>query len=134
MRASMARLLQFSGVLAVAACGGGDPSGPGTPWVGDWELTLENGVVPSGYASTLTIQTGSFTSTFVSAAQSCSWSGTLTATSTEITWSYDSATGPPCNMAVGTARTSTWTLSGDGETLTLDFTADGGALQVWSRT
>ena len=95
MRASMARLLQFSGVLAVAACGGGDPSGPGTPWVGDWELTLENGVVPSGYASTLTIQTGSFTSTFDSAAQSCSWSGTLTATSTEITWSYDSATGPP---------------------------------------
>jgi hypothetical protein len=130
----LGRLLKLTCVLALASCGGDDPSGPGAPWVGTWDLTLENGVTPSGYASELTIQASSFTSTFDSPAQSCSWTGTLTATATQITWSYDSASGPPCTTAVGSSRTSIWTISGDGDTLTLNFTAGGGTLQVWSRT
>jgi hypothetical protein len=139
MEATMTRpfrasFLPLLSALALAACGGDDPSGPGgTPWVGSWELTLENGAAPSGYSSELTIQASSFTSTFSSPGQSCSWTGTLSATATQITWNYNSASGPPCTTAVGTSRTSTWTLSSDGDTLTLNFTGSGGTLQVWSR-
>jgi hypothetical protein len=128
-----APVLQLVCAFALAACGGDDdPSGPNMALVGEWELTLEDGLVPIDYASTLTVQGASFTTTFESPDQNCSWSGTLSSTATEISWTTNSATGFPCSIAVGKTLTSTWILSGD--TLTLDFTADGGTLQVWSRT
>jgi hypothetical protein len=130
-----APVLPFACALALSGCGGDEPSGPDTTsLVGEWELTLEDGVAPSGYASTMTIQGNTFTSTFDSPSQSCSWSGTLSSTATEIAWTTNSATAFPCTISVGTTLTSTWTLSNGGDTLTLDFTADGGTLQVWSKT
>jgi hypothetical protein len=126
-------ILQLLCAFTLAACGGGDdPSGPNTALAGEWELTLEDGVAPVDYASTLTVQGNSFTTTFDSPGQSCSWSGTLSSAATEIAWTTNSATGFPCSISVGTTQTSTWVLEGD--TLTLDFTADGGTLQVWTRT
>ena len=128
-----ARILQLVCAFSLTACGGDDdPSGPNTALAGEWELTLEDGFAPSGYASTLTVQGSSFTTTFESPGQSCSWSGTLSSTDTQIAWTTNSATAWPCTISVGTTQTSTWTLSGN--TLTLDFTADGGTHQVWSKT
>ena len=133
-RSFTAAVLQLACAFALVGCGGDDPSGPSGAFAGEWELILEDGVAPIDYASTLTIQGNAFTTTFESPGQSCSWSGTLSSTATQISWATHTATAFPCTIGVGITLTSTWTLSGGDSILTLDFTADGGTLQVWSKT
>jgi hypothetical protein len=129
------RALSLLVVATLTACGGGPgPSGGAEAWEGVWTLTTENGTAPASYSLHLDLSATSFTSTFTNSSQSCSWTGTVSATSSEQTWSTQSATGPPCDVGVGQSRTAQWSLSSDENELTLDFTAvSPGTLQVYSR-
>jgi len=106
-------------------------------WVGVWNIVTEDGRTPieNGYNSVvLALTPGAFSSVFDSDAVTCAWKGSLTSTTTTITITTDAATGPPCGQAIGKTRTAQFTLSADGNTLTLDWTAATmGTLQVYRR-
>lgn len=109
----------------------------GAAWVGVWNIVTENGLPPAenGYNSLiLTLTADAFTSEYDSDAAACTWSGSHTSTPATLSLTTDAASGPPCDEAVGKTRTAQLTLSADGNTLTLDWTAEAmGTLQVYQR-
>lgn len=113
-----------------------EPAG-GADLTGTWSLVTENGSPPAalGYNSTiLTLDDETFSSEYDGSAGVCTWSGTYTSTPTSMTWTADAASGPPCDQALGQTRTAQVSLSADGDTLTLDWTATPmGTLQVYER-
>ena len=114
------------------------PAPEDAAWAGVWDIVTENGLPPSanGYNSiVLTLAADTFTSVYDSdEAGTCTWSGAQTAPPTTLTMTTDAATGPPCDQALGKTRTARLTLSADGNTLTLDWTAETmGTLQVYQR-
>lgn len=139
--------------LAIVACGDEDVATTGTAaeetstdivtvpegaaWVGVWNIVTENGLPPAenGYNSLiLTLTADAFTSEYDSDAAACTWSGSHTSTPATLSLTTDAASGPPCDEAVGKTRTAQLTLSADGNTLTLDWTAEAmGTLQVYQR-
>lgn len=123
--------------FAVVSCGGDSSGGDGAGWFGVWNIVTEDGRDPAanGYNSiVLTLTADAFVSEFDSDAATCTWSGTHTSTVTALTITTDTATGPPCDQAVGKTRTAQLTLSADGNTLVLDWTAETmGTLQVYER-
>ena len=123
--------------LFVVSCNGDSSNGGGAAWIGVWNIVTEDGLPPAdnGYNSIiLTLNAGTFTSEFDSDAATCTWSGTHTSTPTTLTITTDAANGPPCDQAVGKTRTAQLTLSANGNTLTLDWTAATmGTLQVYQR-
>ncbi|MHB0915612.1 MAG: hypothetical protein ACYC5A_08705 [Thermoleophilia bacterium] len=139
--------------LTIVACGDEDVATTGTAaeetstdivtapegaaWVGVWNIVTENGLPPAenGYNSLiLTLTADAFTSEYDSDAAACTWSGSHTATPATLSLTTDAASGPPCDEAVGKTRTAQLTLSADGNTLTLDWTAEAmGTLQVYQR-
>ena len=110
----------------------------GATWIGVWNVVTDNGSPPAanGYNSLiLTLTAGTYTSEYNSDVANCTWSGTHTSTPTTLTLTVAAATGPPCDQALGKTRTAQLTLSADGNTLTLDWTAETmGTLQVYQRT
>ena len=126
-----------TGTTTVDGTTDGIPGPEDAAWVGVWNIVTENEFPPSanGYNSiTLTLAADTFTSEYYSDAATCTWSGTYTATPTTLTMTTDAATGPPCEQALGKTRTTRLTLSPDGSTLTLDWTAETmGTLQVYQR-
>ena len=139
-----------SAMTLMVACGGDDTASsvrsedtsltvtkPGAAFIGVWNVVTEDGLQPAanGYTSLiLTLTAATFTSEYVSDVASCTWSGTYTSTPTTLTITTDAATGPPCDQAVGKTKTSQLVLSADGNTLTLDWTAETmGTLQVYQR-
>ncbi len=114
-----------------------DTSGCEEVWVGVWKILAEDGRTPAenGYNSlVLALTPGAFSSVFDSDAVTCAWNGTHTSTPTTLTITTDAATGPPCGQAVGKTRTAQLILSANGNTLTLDWTAETmGTLQVYRR-
>ena len=138
----------ISGAMTLmVACGGDDNAGsvrsedtmltltkPVTSWIGVWKIVTEDGRPPAanGYNSLiLTLTADTFTSEYNSDVASCTWSGTHTSSPTTLTITTDTATGPPCDQAVGKTRTAQLTL---GNNLTLDWTAETmGTLQVYQR-
>ena len=106
-------------------------------WVGVWKIVTEDGRTPmeNGYNSlVMALTPDAFSSVFDSDNVTCAWIGTHTSTSTTLTITTDAATGPPCGQAVGKTRTAQLTLSANGNTLTLDWTAETmGTLQVYRR-
>lgn len=110
----------------------------GATWIGVWNIVTDNGSPPAanGYNSLiLTLTASTYTSEYNSDAANCTWSGTHTSTPTTLTITTAAATGPPCDQALGKTRTAQLTLSADGNTLTLDWTAETmGTLQVYQRT
>lgn len=132
-------LISLFFALFVVSCPGdsSDDDTPGATWIGVWNIVTEDGRPPvdNGYNSIiLTLTAVTFISEFDSDTATCTWSGTHTSTPTTLTITTDDATGPPCDIAVGTTRTAQLTLSADGNTLTLDWTAETmGTLQVYQR-
>lgn len=129
-----------TGTGTTAATGTGtteEPETGGTSVEGVWNLITEDGSPPSalGYNSiVLTLEDGTFSSVFDGSAGVCTWSGTYTATESELTMTAEVATGPPCDMAIGQTRTAQMNMSVDGNTLTLDWTAQPMlTLQVYER-
>ncbi len=114
-----------------------DTSSCDEAWVGVWNIVTEDGLPPAanGYNSlVLALTPGAFISAYDSNAATCTWTGTHTSTPNTLTITTDAATGPPCGQAVGKTRTAQLTLSADGNTLTLDWTAvTMGTLQVYRR-
>ena len=113
------------------------PDAEGAAWIGVWDIVTENGLTPAanGYNSIiLTLAGDTFTSEYDSDIATCTWSGTHTSTATTLTITTEASTGPPCDLAVGTTKTAQLSLSADGNTLTLDWTAETmGTLQIYQR-
>jgi hypothetical protein len=106
-------------------------------WVGVWTIVLEDGRTPAenAYNSvTLTLDASTFSSTYDGSGGLCTWSGTNTTTADTMTWIADASTGWPCDQAIGDTFTAQMTLSADGNSLTLDWTANAGlTLQEYER-
>jgi hypothetical protein len=81
----------------------------------------------------LTLSEHSFSSMFDSGTSTCTWSGVLTAADAVFAIAVSAADGPPCDQALGTARSAAWRLSDNDNTLTLDWSGAGGTLQVYAR-
>jgi hypothetical protein len=132
-RAVAAKKAARQGIADTKECDGGD----GSSLDGLWSLVTENGMTPSeaGFTSlTLQIDSGGFTS-ILQGPTSCIWSGAFSSTETEATVTTSSASGDEsCQNAVGNTRVAALSLSNNGNTLTLDYTANaGGTLQVYMR-
>ena len=104
---------------------------------GVWNLILEDGRTPSenGYHSiVLSLDQTQFMDTYESDSATCSWMGNVDLTESRLSLETTSATGAPCNSAVGKTATAEYELSPDGESLILDFSAESfGTLQVYER-
>lgn len=106
--------------------------------VGNWNLITENGSTPNelGYESlTIVFTESAFESTFTGTSLTCDWTGTYTNPGKGtilILLTNTGVGGTACEEAIGQFRSTTFELSEDGDTLTLDYRPEG-TLQVFER-
>jgi hypothetical protein len=108
------------------------------PFLGDWNLTLENGRPPAelGYNSlTLSFSADRFVSVLDGASLDCYWEGTYSSAADRSAVALTTAIGtggPVCSQAVGQTQTAAAAFSDDGRALILDY-RPAGALQEYER-
>ena len=122
----MKRLALALGLVLLTSCGGantGEQSG--ASWVGNWLLLLSDGRRSSTNDTTLNLTTSGFSihlgGEFTSNDIPCTFGGSWYGNSSNFTWYV--ANGSCQNVAIGSIVTGGYSVSADGQNLSINFTS-----------